>query len=68
MLTLTVLHEFVHFARDANGKAVAIADVKGMPREAGWHFVNSLNPNGVGRIDPSTAKEWLKYYNISPKN
>jgi len=69
MLTIATLHEFVHFGRHANDLPIRIKDVSGDRLEAGWYFEGNIQPPGApGYIQPSNAKEWLKFYKVKPKN
>lgn len=44
MLTITTLHEFVHFGRDTNQLSNLIGDKRGVGREAGWYFEDAIAP------------------------
>jgi|GEM_PF-2801761 len=63
MLTVTTLHEFVHFGRDANQLTNKV-EVGSHKYEAGWYFEGAIVPDGVGQLGPDTAVEWLKYYTV----
>ncbi|TBO44454.1 hypothetical protein [Pedobacter kyonggii] len=66
ILTITTLHEFVHFGRDANNLPKRMAGLisgKGS-FEAGWYFEDIIVAPGSHRIEPANAAEWLKYYRI----
>jgi hypothetical protein len=68
MLTITTLHEFVHYGRDINNLPNLIKDLSGKKeREAGWYFERSIDYNNIGDLQPETAKQWLKYYKVKPK-
>lgn len=70
ILTIATLHEFVHFGVNENALLPIIANrLKDPNYEPGWDFEGNIQPPGApGYIQPSTAKEWLKYYKIKPKN
>jgi len=62
------LHEFVHYGRDINDLPILIKDLSGKKeRKAGWYFERSLDYNNIGSLQPSNAKDWLKYYKVRPK-
>ncbi|MBE9603148.1 hypothetical protein [Pedobacter sp. MC2016-24] len=66
ILTVTTLHEFVHFGRDVNMLANKI-EVGSHKYEAGWYFEGAIAPDGVGQLGPDTAVEWLNYYTVKSK-
>jgi len=63
MLTVTTLHEFVHFGRDSNQLSNKI-EVGNRKYEAGWYFEGAITPDNLGQLGPDTAVDWLKYYTI----
>lgn len=63
MLTVTTLHEFVHFGRDANQLTNKV-EVGSHKYEAGWYFEGAIAPDGAGQLGPDTAVDWLKYYTV----
>ena len=67
MLTVTTLHEFVHFGRDSNNLSDRYTVDSGGLYEAGWYFEDSIQPGDIGRLGPETAVDWLKYYKVRPK-
>ncbi|MFF5379967.1 hypothetical protein [Pedobacter suwonensis] len=69
ILTITTLHEFVHFGRDANNLPKRMAGVvtgKGS-YEAGWYFEDIIAAPGSNRLEPSNAQEWLRYYRVKSR-
>lgn len=67
ILTVTTLHEFVHYGRDISGLDIRYNSESGNTYEAGWFFEDSITPSGTTRLQPENAEEWLKYYKIKPK-
>ncbi|WP_322974285.1 hypothetical protein [Pedobacter sp. PF22-3] len=69
ILTITTLHEFVHFGRDANNLPKRMAGVvtgKGS-YEAGWYFEDIIAAPGSNRLEPANAQEWLRYYRVKSR-
>lgn len=69
ILTITTLHEFVHFGRDANNLPKRMAGVvtgKGS-YEAGWYFEDIITAPGSNRLEPANAQEWLRYYRVKSR-
>lgn len=67
LLTITTLHEFVHYGRDINGMPDRIPSGNGSKYEAGVAFEDSITPGNTGALDSYTAIDWLNYYKINPK-
>jgi len=69
MLIVATLHEFAHFGTNENSLIPVIKNrLKDPDYEPGWDFEGIIQPqSGPGYLQPSTAKEWLKYYKIKPR-
>ena len=66
ILTITTLHEFVHYGRDINNlpkRMVGLKTGKGSI-EAGVYFEDIIMPPGSSPLEPTTAQGWLRYYSI----
>jgi hypothetical protein len=70
ILTISTLHEFVHYGTNENSLIPVIANrLRNPDYEPGWDFEGNIQPpNAPGYVQPSNVKEWLKYYKIKPKN
>lgn len=69
ILTITTLHEFVHFGRDANNLPKRMAGIitgKGS-YEAGWYFEDIITAPGSYRLEPANAQDWLRYYRVKSR-
>lgn len=64
ILLITTLHEFVHYGRATNDLSKFINQPGWGDREAGNYFEDKIMPPGSSRLEPETAKEWLRYYKI----
>ena len=63
LLTITTLHEFVHYGRDINNMSKLVFQ-NGTGVEAGWMFEMNIQPPGTGDsgINRNNAIEWINYY------
>ncbi len=68
MLTITTLHEFVHFSRNENNLPRRFTPPNSSrDYESGQYFEYAIDYNNIGLIEPSNAQEWLKYYRVKVK-